>query len=737
MSMLNFKYGLHENLAAQGVVNGTIYVTTDEKAMYVDLDGSRIRLSQIITLSTLDWQNLTPPYSTEAFYYLVDSNALLKYNGTAWTQINSTKDIKDALSGLGFLGVVTSLPSAASSIKGQICTVGTANYVFNGTSWVSFGKVGAEIVDLKSTVASHTTTLSTHTTDIANLKSKDTELANAIDLIEKAVGYVGSGADLPQSPAEGDVFIHNGTVKVYCKNPATATTAAWHALGNESVRIELLKARIEEVAAAAGDKTVVTQLRTDLTALQNTINNTTTGLAATKAIADAAKQTADNALPKSEFNTFKTSNTAAIDAAKKAGTDAQANLETYITSNNNALSAIKNGKTFDSFGDVEDALEDYATKTYAEDQAKAVLGTTADAAGAQTVHGANKAAAAADTKAGNAQTSATTANNDIAAMKNGATITTFKGIEDKINNLTASNIGGMDAYATDTELATEKTNILGKNDDGTDYAGTVKGAYGAASSAQTTANTAISNAKTANDAIALIKDSKVYDSFADVETAIKNLGDTYATDKELSDAVAAARGETSETVASVNTKVGTNATNIQKNAQDIAELRGDLEDGFKAADAMVYKGTISAASELPTSVEIGWTYKVTKEILKTDFSGVTVNWATTSTTPKDEYYVRAGDLFIATGTEGTDGKITAASLKWDHVPAGYNADYVPTMSTSISDGVANVQLTSAHAATNEKGDLGAFQVSAAAGSAVSISIAAGNNIAIGMTWGTF
>ena len=71
------------------------------------------------------------------------------------------------------------------------------------------------------------------------------------------------------------------------------------------------------------------------------------------------------------------------------------------------------------------------------------------------------------------------------------------------------------------------------------------------------------------------------------------------------------------------------------------------------------------------------------------------------------------------------------------MPAGYNADYVPTMSTSISNGVANVQLTSAHAATNEKGDLGAFQVSAAAGSAVSISIAAGNNIAIGMTWGTF
>lgn len=735
MSMLNFKYGVHAKLKDQAIANGTIYVTTDEKAMYVDLDDNRIRLSQIITLSTHDWQTLPPPYSTEAFYYLTDSNALLKYNGTAWTQINSTKDLRDALTGLGFLGVLSTVP--ASGVKGEICTVGGVNYVHNGSKWVGIGKIGAEIVDLKSTVASHTTTLSTHTTDIAGLKEKDTALEGAITLLQQAVGYTGSGTTLPTSPVEGDVFIHNGTIKVYCKNPATATSAAWHILGNESVRIELLKARIEEVAATAGDKTAVTQLRTDLTTLQNTVNDPSSGLAATRDVADEAKQTAEAALPKTEFNTFKTSNTKAIEDAKKAGTSAQTNLEAYMTSNDNVIEAIKNGDNFDSFKDVEDALDNYATKTYAQERAKEVLGTTADAATAATVHGVKKAAAAADTKAGNAQTAANTANTDIATMKNGATITTFKGIEDKINNLTAANIGGMDAYATDTELATEKTNILGKNDDGTNYAGTVKGAYDKAAGAQTTANTAVNNAKTANDAISTMQNGATIKTFKGIEDKINGLDSIYATDTQLADAVKAARGETTETVASVNTKVGTNATNIQKNAQDIADLRDDLAEGLQAADAMVYKGTISAATGLPTSVEIGWTYKVTKDILKTDFSQVTVNWATTSTNPNDEYYVRAGDLFIATGTEGTDGKITAATLKWDHIPAGYNADYVPTMSTSITNGVANVQLTSAHAASNEKGDLGNFQISGATGSAVSISVAAGNNIAIGMTWGTF
>jgi phosphosulfolactate synthase (CoM biosynthesis protein A) len=49
--MLNFKHGLYGNLFNTDgsnkvdISNGTIYVTTDEKAMYVDLDGKRIRLS--------------------------------------------------------------------------------------------------------------------------------------------------------------------------------------------------------------------------------------------------------------------------------------------------------------------------------------------------------------------------------------------------------------------------------------------------------------------------------------------------------------------------------------------------------------------------------------------------------------------------------------------------------------------------------------------------------------------
>ncbi len=732
MSMLNFKYGIHDNLKNQGIVNGTIYVTTDEKAMYVDLDNTRIRLSQIITLTTYDWQTLTPPYSTEAFYYLSDSNALLKYTGNAWVQINSTKDLRDALTGLGFLGVLTAVPT--SGVKGQICTVNGVNYIYNDTDkkFVTFGKVGAEILDLKATVESHTTTLSSYGDDITSLKNADTDIRTTLASLGQAVGYVGSGATLPQNPAVGDVFIHNGTVKVYCKeNPLSEAAPAWQSLGNESQRIDVLRARIEAVAEAAGDKEAVAQLRTDLGTLQSTIDNPSTGLAATKAIADAAKTTAEAALPKSEFNTFKTSNTQAIADAKKAGTDAQASANTA----NSDIAAMKENASITTFKGLEDKIDNltatdiaglddiYATDKQLSDEKTAILG---EAGYTGTVKGAY-------TAANNAQTSANTANSDIATMLQGAsTLKTFKSVEDKFANIT-SELNNLDStYATDDELADAKEAILGE----AGYSGTVKGAYAAANDAQTSANTANSDIATivANTNLKTFK--AVEDKIAGLKTTdIAGMSD-YATDTELANAVKAARGETDETVASVDGKTQTNATNIQKNAQDIADLRGDLEDGFKAADAMIYKGTISTGSGLPTSVEIGWTYKVTEDIKKADFSA-NINWATTSGNPNDDVYVRAGDLFIATGDEGTDGKITAATLEWDHIPAGYNADYVPVMTTTITNNIVNVELTSAHAADNETGDLGEFQVSAAEGSAVSVSLGAGSNIVIGMTWGTF
>ena len=88
--------------------------------------------------------------------------------------------------------------------------------------------------------------------------------------------------------------------------------------------------------------------------------------------ATAAQGTkADNALPKADFNSFKTTNSAAIADAKKAGTDAAASLNSYKTANDAKVSAnasaisalqeaMKSGVTFKGKLDTLPAASSYS-----------------------------------------------------------------------------------------------------------------------------------------------------------------------------------------------------------------------------------------------------------------------------------------------------------------------------------------------------------------------------------------
>ena len=88
MAMISFKKGLLANLPSEHV-EGRFYITTDEKAMYLDVDGStRIRLGDFQEFENLAalQDNVNP--STTALYYIKDANILAKWNGEAYVQIN-------------------------------------------------------------------------------------------------------------------------------------------------------------------------------------------------------------------------------------------------------------------------------------------------------------------------------------------------------------------------------------------------------------------------------------------------------------------------------------------------------------------------------------------------------------------------------------------------------------------------------------------------------------------------
>lgn len=108
--MLKFKRGLFANLPTTAVA-GTVYITTDERGMYVDVangdvttkegENSRIRIAgDIIQYESIGDPKINPPFSTDVLYYFIAENALMKWTGSEWKQLNKVSDIQTSISDL-------------------------------------------------------------------------------------------------------------------------------------------------------------------------------------------------------------------------------------------------------------------------------------------------------------------------------------------------------------------------------------------------------------------------------------------------------------------------------------------------------------------------------------------------------------------------------------------------------------------------------------------------------------
>lgn len=88
MAKVAFKKGLLANLPA-ALTEGTFYITTDERAMYLDIDGTtRVRIGDFQEFATLTALQANTNPSTTALYYVTELNCLAKWDGTKYVQIN-------------------------------------------------------------------------------------------------------------------------------------------------------------------------------------------------------------------------------------------------------------------------------------------------------------------------------------------------------------------------------------------------------------------------------------------------------------------------------------------------------------------------------------------------------------------------------------------------------------------------------------------------------------------------
>ena len=88
MSKVMFKKGTLATLP-KAISEGTFYVTTDERAIYLDIDGThRVRIGDFQEFETLAALKKNSNPSTTALYYIKDVNCLAKWDGENYVQIN-------------------------------------------------------------------------------------------------------------------------------------------------------------------------------------------------------------------------------------------------------------------------------------------------------------------------------------------------------------------------------------------------------------------------------------------------------------------------------------------------------------------------------------------------------------------------------------------------------------------------------------------------------------------------
>ena len=697
--LLRFRKGTYAQINAATKVPGTIYIAKDEKAMYVDVSADeRIRIGDFIRVEKVE--GITPPYSTTALYYVEADNALLKYDGSAWKQVNGTDDLKASLTAL--TERVTAAEGKITTAEGKITAletkVGAAAEGENDATglFAAVADNAADIADLKAAVggvgddslgnrmtavegrmttaegeidvlqeavAGHTTTLGQHTTAIAdNAKAISDHEAYATETYATKTALSGEVTAREQAIAK-EVEDRNAAIKVEADRAAGAEVA----LG---ARVKVLEdagyQNADQVGSAiytkiaAARALITTEIDEDVAALK----------------AEVVKDYAT----KSELE--------AVDAkAIKNAADIVTinnNITNNIATKTELATGVSEAKTYAD--DVAatakaEAIADAATK-YATtgDLATANEAITAAAASAKK---ANDDLATYKTEAGNTFATKTELGEEATARDNavkaeaqarGAAIsaleTAYKAADETLTQAAAAAKAQADKGVEDA----------GKAQAAADKAqGDATQALADAAAAQGTANSAVSAAAAAQSAADAAQDTADAngEAITGLTGRVKNLEDNSATKAELASAK--------------------------------SELEQKIANDINAANAMNYMGGVKAESDLPTEkVKAGYTY-VAESAFTASFGDVL-----------------PGDLIIATGDE-VNGYITEG-LTWTLVNTGYDATLEQTIKTV--DG--KIQLTSAVGNANN----GAISFVAEEGSAIKVAVA-DNTVTVGMVWEDF
>jgi hypothetical protein len=308
MATVSFKKGLLASLPATKTA-GTFYVTTDERAMYLDVDAStRIRLGDFQEFASVAALTANTNPNTSALYYVSDINCLAKWNGAEYVQIN--KDT--GMTSIEVAGDGNAITAAVYDANGRKLTL------TKGATYMTAADVDGKISD-----------------KVGTLKIGDTTY-------DTVVAYVNKKAEDTLSAAQGGSSETAASVKQALDNYKTENDAKVQANADaiDAIEADYLKAADKEALQADIDTKAA---QTDLTALSNKVGTVADGKTVVGMIGDVetAYQAKDTELAVS----IKTISDDYLTSADK--TELQGNIDKKVdqTVYNAKISALETADT--------------------------------------------------------------------------------------------------------------------------------------------------------------------------------------------------------------------------------------------------------------------------------------------------------------------------------------------------------------------------------------------------------
>lgn len=402
MALVSFKKGLLANLPAQKTA-GTFYVTTDERAIYLDVDGeSRIRLGDFQEFASVTELTKNANPNTTALYYVSDINCLAKWNGEEYVQINKDTGMTSVeVTGDGNAVTVASYDAAGRKLT-----------LTKGATYMTAADVDSKVKVVSDYVGSIPEGYEEQTNVIAYINKK------AQEVLDSATG--GSSESAASVKQALDAYKASNDPKV----AANATAAA-----EAKTAAENAQAAADAAQNTANSKTTMAEVEAKgyatKTEAQGYANAKDTAIAEAKAAGEAAQSDVD-AL-KAKVGTVADGKTVVkmIEEAQAAATYDDTQVKADIAANAETIGGVKGRlDTFLADADLTEnaidtlkELQTYITEHGTEAAGwtnKITANETAIAEEAKTARAAEEANATGVTEA---KTAAATAQSDVDAIK--------------------------------------------------------------------------------------------------------------------------------------------------------------------------------------------------------------------------------------------------------------------------------------------------------------------------------